>query len=93
MTEPTPRPWTCRGGIIRDAEDDPVVSTDVSHRSFDEDEAIERLIVRAVNAHDEMVAALKRLIDLDAGTASDDHQDWDAAIAAARAALAKAGAT
>ena len=96
MTEPTPRPWTTRGGRIYGADDDPIASTGVSSRWSEEDKANEKLIVRAVNAHDELVAALKCLV-------KETEYMWEdadlmpectgEALIAARAALAKAGAT
>ena len=52
------------------------------------DAAAELRRLRASNA--DLLAALQRLLDLDSGTATDTNQDWDAAVAAAHNAIAKA---
>ena len=61
MTEPTPRPWKFNGGSKvtgwHDGREITVASASLSFLSSAEMDANARLIVRAVNSHDELVAA------------------------------------
>ncbi len=56
MPEHSPTPWKSDGGSILDAEDEEVATVFWS----DVDRA---LIVRAVNAHEALVAALREIVD------------------------------
>ena len=96
MAEPTPRPWRLfLQGNNEKIGDHAGRKIAVLCRTADERAANGALIVRAVNAHDDLVAAVKGLIDVIDG-AADRFALSILSIEVkkkARAALAKAGAT
>jgi len=66
-----------------------------AYRSPEESEANARLIVRAVNSHETLIAALKGLVAYECSgtcyTATQKSEMRDAAMFAARAAIAEGG--
>jgi len=109
--EATKRPWKRRGLLIEDADDclvadarmigdHPIRGKGNAHLSEPELEAHAALIVKAVNAHDALVAALKQLVDLGCrsmcehchgcDSKRDQTCEWLSASNVARAALRKA---
>ena len=63
----TPRPWRVSGAIIIDASDHEVATVPQTiTRGAQASHDLGRIIVRAVNAHDELVALLQRILDTDA---------------------------
>ena len=98
MAEPTPRPWRTHGTVIVSMTGDsdaPLAECNSHWVSAPTCLANATLIVRAVNAHDDLVAAVKGLIDVIDG-AADRFALSILSIEVkkkARAALAKAGAT
>ena len=72
MNEHSPLPWK-RGtdGLIFDANNEYV--TDTCGTSLPEGEENQKLIVRAVNCHDALAAALKALIEWEASEGSGAH--------------------
>lgn len=88
----TPTPWKFAKGWMR-GRDNERIAEFFSHPSFDDQQFIER----AVNCHDDLVAALKFLLDDHVALiSSGDCGNWNAEstpeVKAARAALAKADA-
>jgi hypothetical protein len=99
-TEPTPRPWYCKGNAVYWFPEGRTVlegyrhvasthSYDATTDPIDEgtDEANASLIVRAVNSHDELIAACEQAAgylehERDAG--------WPEVLACLRSALARA---
>ena len=60
MTEATPRPWTLnQWGHVGDSNGEPITWFVGAQAKANRD-----LIVKAVNAHDALVAALERLVDI-----------------------------
>jgi hypothetical protein len=53
--------------------------------------ALSKEVVRRWNAHDDLVAALRALLENNLGPQVDDGAEWDACCDMAKAALAKAG--
>ena len=103
MSEPTPGPWVSQGWVptwayipIKDARHNLVCSLH-SHEGHnytrDEVEANARLIVRAVNCHADLVAALEACsLALGDNKPMSTAKMWELG-AVVRAALAKAGET
>ena len=101
MTAPradwTPGPWTTAGDLILDAGGEQVGAITGDRTTADQDDANAALIVRAVNCHEDLVAALEAMVDVQSRRKHplglpDEGISHDAADAAskARAALAKA---
>lgn len=94
----SPLPWKCTRECIIDNANAPVAECDALALSQRMDEANAAFIVRAVNAHDELIAALERIAAFDdvmasnhlAQTGSYAQFDEPASVEIARAALAKA---
>ena len=100
MKEPTPRPWVVDfNHRIVDGEGEPIADCKVvgaiTRLSNQKPAADAALIVRAVNAHDDLVAALRALVDKyaelvnggDCGFWNPENEDE---MKAARTAIAKA---
>ena len=105
MTDPTPRPWRCDGLatgagrlLVIGADGYPIAYTDLTRASGsprDTDEANAERIVRAVNAHDALLAAaeaLRKAMTYDpiqgwhlSRVTADEIKAFDDAIEAARA--------
>lgn len=79
-----PFQWSCVAMVMRDDEDIRR-HPDTRFITKDEQEANAAFIVRAVNSHDDLVAALETMVN---NWGNQHHKD----LAQARAALAKAGA-
>lgn len=88
MSEHSPTPWK-RGtdGLIFDAENEYV--TDTCGTSLPEGEENQKLIVRAVNSHNELVKACRKAEGLLLETPL--HEKVESAIEALQAVIAKAG--
>jgi len=86
MSQHTPQPWEASGSLIFRRLDNGLTETIAGCRGhkFGDDCPNAKLIVQAVNAHEELLAALHRYVEADAGTFDDDLH------AAALAAIAKA---
>lgn len=85
MSEPTPRPWRAKDGDVQLNSYNVTIAHCVTAGLPADANAA--LIVRAVNSHDELVAALRGLLPLEAFC--DDRKDGHL-FAAAHAALVKA---
>jgi hypothetical protein len=70
----SPTPWK-RGtdGLIYDANNEYV--TDTCGTSLPEGEANQKLIIRAVNSHDELLAACKQMIEAMAADSQTEFED------------------
>ena len=92
MNEPTSRPWRVeKTGSIEYSIYAGMQALPLATGLFQEDA---ELIVRCVNAHDEMVAALKFILAFyEPGQTHLDTEAWKRAEASGRAALAKARGT
>jgi len=64
--EPTPRPWTAQGQTVPAGEFWAVEGANAETIAESTSEADAALIVRAVNAHDDLVAALQTIRDMPA---------------------------
>jgi hypothetical protein len=58
----TELPWIASGVSVIGADKRRVCSTVTDHRSYDDDSENAAFIVKAVNAHDKLVEALKRIV-------------------------------
>lgn len=108
MADATPRPWTMEEHegiarwytVLRGAVDvgprekyDPIAHTRYSALHPDEDKANAELIVRAVNAHDELVAALEDIAEAASGGTGGSYEKLlDRIEHIARGALIHSGA-
>jgi hypothetical protein len=89
---PTPRPWQIKGNGVYGPNGDWVLTFNATARG----RANAELIVRAVNSHDALVAALERcIITLNSAMDKDFplNLTWDDAVGMARAALKLAKGT
>lgn len=89
QTTPAPLPWRVRFGRRRKGAARTVMLVDANYEPVAETYANVELIARAVNAHDDLLAALEDILDLPA--ADDGSRIIPAGfLDAARAAIAKA---
>jgi hypothetical protein len=86
-TKHTPGPWAFRhGSIVAWFEDRHIRLADIPDHDDNEQNANGEFIVRACNAHDGLLAALQRMVEVFDGPGGTDSP----ACVAARAAIARA---
>ena len=98
MSEHTPTPWATKEEMIHAEDGDGRTIATMNHHQRGHNDADAEFIVRAVNAHDKLLAVLEDLLDdvycvVDFGCPFEDPNNcMHTTVMAARAAIAKAEA-